>query len=87
MKGFLFLLLAIIFLLTIQIQTGVLGNQTTPAASSLVTATTTSRSSNKGSTKPTAKPAKSGVLALGDMGRGSFFFFLTSTLIHLFYHN
>ncbi|XP_012501398.1 PREDICTED: CAMPATH-1 antigen [Propithecus coquereli] len=58
MKGFLFLFLTISLLLMIQIQTGVLGNETS--------------SGNE-------------VLAFRDVGGGSFLFFLTNTLIHLFH--
>uniref|UniRef100_A0A8C0XIL0 CAMPATH-1 antigen n=1 Tax=Castor canadensis TaxID=51338 RepID=A0A8C0XIL0_CASCN len=77
MNGFLFLLLTISLLVMIQIPTGVLGNQTTAAS------TTTTTTKTVTSTKETYQ--KSGVPALSNMGGGTFVFFLTTTLIHLFY--
>nr|XP_020014307.1 CAMPATH-1 antigen [Castor canadensis] len=82
MNGFLFLLLTISLLVMIQIPTGVLGNQTTAAS----TTTTTTKTVTSTKAKPTKiKPRKSGVPALSNMGGGTFVFFLTTTLIHLFY--
>ncbi|KAK2488864.1 hypothetical protein MC885_010036 [Smutsia gigantea] len=72
MKGCLLFLLTISLLVTIQIQTGVLGNMTTPS-----TMETTMR--------PTKKPMKSGGPTLSSLGGGSVLVFLTNILIQLSY--
>ncbi|XP_011355964.1 CAMPATH-1 antigen [Pteropus vampyrus] len=72
MKGFLFLLFTISLLVMIQIQTGVLGNRTTPP-----TTTTNPPLGNR--------RTKSAAPALSSLGSGSVLLFLTNTLIQLFH--
>ncbi|ELK02102.1 CAMPATH-1 antigen [Pteropus alecto] len=73
MKGFLFLLFTISLLVMIQIQTGVLGNRTTPP-------TTTTTNPPLGNRR-----TKSAAPALSSLGSGSVLLFLTNTLIQLFH--
>lgn len=58
--------------LLLQIQTGVLGNMTTPRAM-------------ENTVRTTKKPMKSGAPTLSSLGSGSVLIFLTNTLIQLFY--
>ncbi|KAI5947015.1 Protein FAM3C [Manis javanica] len=72
MKGCLLFLFTISLLVTIKIQTGVLGNMTTPRAM-------------ENTVRTTKKPMKSGAPTLSSLGSGSVLIFLTNTLIQLFY--
>nr|XP_045004638.1 CAMPATH-1 antigen [Jaculus jaculus] len=89
MNSSLFFLLNMGLLVTAQLYTGALGNQTTafftnPSPRTTTTTTTTSVDITTTTTMST-KMNKNGAPALSNMSGGTFLFFLANTLIHLFY--